>query len=70
MPVPWSWLKERDVLALVKSLTKEDDAESLLMLGVFLLANGQVADGDTAIAKAALMDAPAAKALREQLKNQ
>jgi hypothetical protein len=68
MPLPWSWLKERDVLTLVKSLTREDDVESQLMLSVFLFANGQTDDGETTLSRAALLDAAAAAKVRERLK--
>jgi len=68
MPVHWSWLKPPDLAALAKSLAKEDDAESQLILAVFLLANGQVESGERALARAALLDAPAAAQVREGLK--
>jgi len=70
MPVPWSWLKESDVLALVKSVTRDESVESLLMLSVFLLANGQFDDGETMLARATLLDAGAADEVRERLKFQ
>jgi hypothetical protein len=68
MPLPWSWLKESDVLALVKSLAREDEVESQLMLAVFLLANGQMDAGETTLARAALLNAAAAEEVRERLK--
>lgn len=68
MPVRWSWLTAPDRLSLVKSFASDDDAESQLMLAVFLLHAGQSAPAEEALAKAALLDAPSAAALRDALK--
>lgn len=68
MPIPWSWLKDRDLLALVESLARDDDVESLLMLSVFLFANGQKDAGEATLVRAALLNAGAAEAVSERLK--
>jgi len=68
MPLRWAWFKPADRVALVKSFVKDDDAESLMMLTVFLLADGQAANADDCLAKAALLDASGAQALRAAIK--
>lgn len=57
MPVSWKWLKPKDFVALSKSLAKDDDAESLVTWGVFLMANGEVDAAETVFARAKLLDA-------------
>ncbi|MEI6234113.1 MAG: M66 family metalloprotease [Planctomycetota bacterium] len=68
MPMNWSWFKPNDLVALAKSVAKDDNADSQLILGVFLLANGDSDAGETAFARAALLDAPSVEKLRERLK--
>jgi hypothetical protein len=68
MPLRWNWVTVPDRLSLVKSFASDEDAESQLLLAVFLLHAGQNAPAEEAMAKAALIDAGAAAVLREALK--
>jgi hypothetical protein len=65
MPLRWTWFKPADRVALAKSFTKDEDAESLLLLAVFLFADGQAGPAEDSLAKAALLDAAAAQAVRQ-----
>lgn len=65
MPLRWMWFKPADRVALVKSFARDEDAESLLLLAVFLFSDGQAGPAEEAIAKAALTDGAAAEALRQ-----
>jgi hypothetical protein len=67
MPVLWNWLKPRDQAVLVKSLASKDDLESLLMLSVFLKADGQDAPSRRALQAAEMLDVSAANKTRQAL---
>ena len=67
LPVPWKDLAARDRANLARTLVNEDDAESLLLAAVFLMASGREDEAEDCFAKAAAKDAARAKEVRASL---
>jgi hypothetical protein len=67
LPVPWRLLSARDRASVTSGIARDEDAETLLIAAVMHCAAGQVTKGKTFLARAALADAEAAKALEKQL---
>lgn len=54
--VPWKILDRRAQAVLAQAYAGEADGEGRLLLGVFLMANGRIQDGEQELARAVLLD--------------
>ena len=67
MPVKWEKIGLPEKISLAKSMVAEDSPESLLLVSVFLYGQQEPAQAEDFLARAALLDAAAAKAVKSTL---
>ncbi len=67
MPVSWKTLNMSDRVSVAKSMSSDDDAESLLAVAIFLIADGDTQKADEFLAKAALKDSKLVESVKSIL---
>ena len=67
MPVKWEKIGLPEKVSLAKSMVAEDNSESLLLVSVFLYGQQEPSQAEDFLARAALLDAAAAKAVKSLL---